>query len=886
MKWKSFLALSLTLILFGWPVAGVSLVQAQESLQPTTIVAEENKAIQATYQTQSNAGEVVISFQLANPLNVKKISAQWEQMSAATDFVFSEKAASLYELKLPSGTIPQDQTFTILLETEQKEVFHFSKLTVKQPIETSVLPAETTTRQVVETTTTEIVTSNESTVVESTSLASSSTSETSLTGSGQTETSQATTTSEETSESQLENGQYKPRLTIQTKEATGDFEITITNLPKTGIQSVQVPIWSEDKGQDDIKWYTASKQKDGSYKLKVLIGDHNYSSGNYHIHLYLQQIKGQMLGVLATTTKVQIPKATAGLRVEKNQNGALDYFDILITDVASPAGLKSIQVPVWSEDKGQDDIKWYTATKQKDGSYKLRVHINQHNYSTGKYHIHLYFQQANGQMLGILSTTTSIQLPEPTGTIRIEKANDGPVDAFDVIISNVSSPAALKSIQVPVWSEENGQDDIKWYKAEKQSNGSYRLRVAIKDHKYSYNTYHVHLYYELGYGKTLGIATASTQIPAPNLVGKVQIQNLQIQHGRFDIYLSDLNVEDHVQQIIFPVWSAENGQDDLKWYPAVRQADGRFKATVSVSNHRFHFGKYEVHAYAALKNGHLYGLGATSIQVDAPNSPSLAVPYDILGYYQVILSSYHTKGSIYYAVWSEAGGQDDLRWYKANLQDNLDYSGYFNLQNHSGTGTYQVHVYENLNGAMRFINKQTVATNHTHLRDPYFSQRDLRWINKTYDRWTFGDTGCVPASLAMIYSGLKNTTITPIEIGDYLYHHTSEFNKGIFIGTSSKGIALATNRWGLALSPLPDKDSVAAALARGEYVLCAVGPSKFIRTGSHAIVLKGYRNGQTFVRDPYYAGHNGWTNLDDLWAIRSRDHYTHINGSPFIRIGY
>ena len=667
MKWKSFLALSLTLILFGWPVAGVSLVQAQESLQPTTIVAEENKAIQATYQTQSNAGEVVISFQLANPLNVKKISAQWEQMSAATDFVFSEKAASLYELKLPSGTIPQDQTFTILLETEQKEVFHFSKLTVKQPIETSVLPAETTTRQVVETTTTEIVTSNESTVVESTSLASSSTSETSLTGSGQTETSQATTTSEETSESQLENGQYKPRLTIQTKEATGDFEITITNLPKTGIQSVQVPIWSEDKGQDDIKWYTASKQKDGSYKLKVLIGDHNYSSGNYHIHLYLQQIKGQMLGVLATTTKVQIPKATAGLRVEKNQNGALDYFDILITDVASPAGLKSIQVPVWSEDKGQDDIKWYTATKQKDGSYKLRVHINQHNYSTGKYHIHLYFQQANGQMLGILSTTTSIQLPEPTGTIRIEKANDGPVDAFDVIISNVSSPAALKSIQVPVWSEENGQDDIKWYKAEKQSNGSYRLRVSIKDHKYSYNTYHIHLYYELGHGKSLGVTTASTRIPAPNLVGKVQIQNLQIQHGRFDIYLSDLNFESHVQQIIFPVWSQENGQDDLKWYPAVRQADGRFKATVSVSNHNFYFGQYEVHAYAALKNGHLYGLGTTNVQVDAPNTPSLAVPYDILGNYQVILSSYHTKGNIMFAVWSEAGGQDDLRWYKARL---------------------------------------------------------------------------------------------------------------------------------------------------------------------------------------------------------------------------
>ena len=63
MKWKSVLALTLTLILFATPVAGISPVQAQESLEETTILAEENKDIQASYQTQSTASEVVISFQ-------------------------------------------------------------------------------------------------------------------------------------------------------------------------------------------------------------------------------------------------------------------------------------------------------------------------------------------------------------------------------------------------------------------------------------------------------------------------------------------------------------------------------------------------------------------------------------------------------------------------------------------------------------------------------------------------------------------------------------------------------------------------------------------------------------------------------------------------------
>lgn len=198
MKWKSVLALTLTLILFAWPVAGISPVQAQDSLLPTTIVAEENKTIKATYQTQSTASEVVISFQLDQTLSVEKISAEWEHMPADQEFVFSDKSASLYELRLPSGTIPQDQTFTILLETRQKEVFHFTKLSVKQPIETSVLPTETTSSQFIETTTTEAVTSSQTTVEETTSLASSSTSQANLTESSQTETSQATTTSEET----------------------------------------------------------------------------------------------------------------------------------------------------------------------------------------------------------------------------------------------------------------------------------------------------------------------------------------------------------------------------------------------------------------------------------------------------------------------------------------------------------------------------------------------------------------------------------------------------------------------------------------------------------------------------------------------------------------
>lgn len=65
---------------------------------------------------------------------------------------------------------------------------------------------------------------------------------------------------------------------------------------------------------------------------------------------------------------------------------------------------------------------------------------------------------------------------EPTGTISITNKNDQ-TGTFDVIISNVSSPNGVKEVKVPTWSSENGQDDIIWYVAAKQGDGTYKVSV-------------------------------------------------------------------------------------------------------------------------------------------------------------------------------------------------------------------------------------------------------------------------------------------------------------------------------------------------------------------------------------------------------------------------
>ncbi|MBY5035253.1 GBS Bsp-like repeat-containing protein [Streptococcus gallolyticus] len=51
------------------------------------------------------------------------------------------------------------------------------------------------------------------------------------------------------------------------------------------------------------------------------------------------------------------------------------------------------------------------------------------------------------------------------------------------------------------------------------------------------------------------------------------------------------------------------------------------------------------------------------------------------------------------AVWSDAKGQDDLKWYTAGRKGTSTFIGSFNAQNHKGTGKYHIHLYGTINGS-------------------------------------------------------------------------------------------------------------------------------------------------------------------------------------------
>lgn len=130
------------------------------------------------------------------------------------------------------------------------------------------------------------------------------------------------------------------RLTISNETTTG-FDILITNIKDdNGIAAVKVPVWTEQGGQDDIKWYTAVTTGDGNYKVAVSFADHKNEKGLYNIHLYYQEASGTLVGV--TGTKVTVAGTNSSQESIENGLAKTGVYNIIgSTEVKNEAKISS-----------------------------------------------------------------------------------------------------------------------------------------------------------------------------------------------------------------------------------------------------------------------------------------------------------------------------------------------------------------------------------------------------------------------------------------------------------------------------------------------------------------------------------------------------------------
>ena len=681
---------------------------------------------------------------------------------------------------------------------------------------------------------------------------------------------------------------------------TGRFDVVISNVKApNGVRTVSVPIWSETGGQDDLVWYTANRQVNGTYTVNVKAADHKNSTGLYNVHLYYVQNNGQMTGVGGTTTTVAIGKknqtpVSADLTIAKSEKDGT--FTITAKNLQGFDGYKEVKIPFWSHANGMKDIIWYTPTRQADGSYTVTAKASDHENADGKYEAQVFYVDAKGQNKFVKKAFIDYTASKPSADLIITKSEkDG---TFTITAKNLQGFDGYKEVKIPFWSHANGMKDIIWYTPTRQADGSYTVTAKASDHENADGKYEAQVFYVDAKGQNKFVKKAFIDYKNQSRpTGTLLIQNNNKDTGTFDVIIKDVYSPKGVRTVQVPTWSDKDGQDDIRWYEATRQANGDYKVSVKASDHKNSTGKYHIHLYYIQNDGSRVGVGTTTTDVEFRNAQTKtqAAIKNVnsgAGTFTVTVDQ-APQGrqikNIRVAAWSKAH-QENLYWYSATptgMRTEITVSA----NNHGNeAGNYTTHVYVDYKdgGVEGFNLGQTALSPRNQKVNPqttYYSQRDHRWAGKWYGVSNMDQSGCVPTSLAMAFTDILGREVLPTTVADYLYYNTISFNKIAVAGTDADGLVAATKHWGLTSQMLTGKDAIAATLVSGKHVLAAVEESIFINAPyTHEIVLQGYDNGKTYVRDPFNPANNGWHSIDYIFSVKSTDPIDAKLGSPFFSV--
>ena len=449
----------------------------------------------------------------------------------------------------------------------------------------------------------------------------------------------------------------KPRgdIAIESHD-NGDFSVVISNVSdQNGVLGVSVPIWSEKNGQDDIIWYNATRLNNGNYKVNVSLTDHKNERGLYNVHLYYVETNGKLVGVGGTTY-------TVPAKVEETHTTT------------------SYSLP----DAGTYTFKERTGIKAEPrvaspelAYYDAGMSVNYDKIVSGDGYEWLSYLSYNGNRRYVAVAKLAQQESKPSGTINIENLSNL---GFDVHITNVSGgDKAIQGVSVPVWTAKDGQDDLVWHQADRQSDGSYKVRINVSDHKAEAGEYIVHLYYVQD-GKMVGIGGTSTTVPVQNATR----HNLPAS-GSY-------------------TFTARTG---IKAEPRVASPElAYYDAGMSVNYDKIVSGDgYQWLSYLSYNGNRRYVAVAKLAQQES--KPSGTINIENLSNLGFDVHITNVSGGdkaiqgVSVPVWTAKDGQDDLVWHQADRQSDGSYKVRINVSDHKAeAGEYIVHLYYVQDGKM------------------------------------------------------------------------------------------------------------------------------------------------------------------------------------------
>lgn len=474
---------------------------------------------------------------------------------------------------------------------------------------------------------------------------------------------------------------------------TGYYNISMKAPEISGnISYIEYAIHSYLNGQDDILWFNAYKNSNGSYDSDVNMSLFN-DYGKYNVSAYAVMSDGSR--VFVKSGSFSLNKPSIGNIATNGENRSKGTFKVVLSDVKNTSAIGKLQVGVKSSAKNAETI-WYDATISANGEYIATVNIKNHKYATGRYEIVSRIVDFRNENINSLSATYDFNVK-----YQYYYTEDvaGAEKSMGVFLYKLDVPAGVKSVKFAVWSADKGQDDLVWYNADFYNN-YYYYYVPIKNHK-TLGKYHVHAYYVAPDGsyKFIGGETFSINSKAS---GKVSVSNINGTKGTFKVTVSDISALSGVSRVLVPVWS-KSDQSDIKWYEAAKQADGTYVAEVKVANHKHNFGTYNIHTYVVMGNGIRNIISMTKTTISPLNYIKVEKVNEGKAKITLMNAGNGKAAKVYFPTWSKTNGQDDIKWYSASYAGGGNWTATIETKNHKNYGAFTTHVYVEYNGKKSYV---------------------------------------------------------------------------------------------------------------------------------------------------------------------------------------
>ena len=478
-----------------------------------------------------------------------------------------------------------------------------------------------------------------------------------------------------------------------TNVSRSGYTVTCTVTDDNAVDRVLMPTWSENNGQDDLIWYTANRTGN-TYTIEVKTSNHKNDSGKYHTDIYAYDSEGKVSKVELTAT---VPGANEAPVISnaKITNVSRSGYTVTCT-VTDDNAVDRVLMPTWSENNGQDDLIWYTANRT-GNTYTIEVKTSNHKNDSGKYHTDIYAYDSEGKVSKVELTAT------------VPGANEAPVIS-NAKITNVSRSGytvtctvtddnAVDRVLMPTWSENNGQDDLIWYTANRTGN-TYTIEVDMMNHNYDTGKINtdIYAYDDEGEYSKLELDTKIEENQAP-VISDVKVINVTS-----DEYTVICKVTDDLEvvRVQMPTWTVNNGQDDIVWHEAELK-NGVATFTVNRKDHNFEYGDYITHIYAYDREG-LKGFsicGTVNLKEPDINTSTKPIIKNVKisnindsGYTVTCTVLSNNKiTEVLFPTWTYKNEQDDLIWGVGQKLEN-EYTFRVNRSDHNYEfGTYVTHIY-------------------------------------------------------------------------------------------------------------------------------------------------------------------------------------------------